>query len=211
MAARPDSLPGRLYLLAYDLDRGKVAGKRLGELLRAGAVADLHLTGCLIDERGKVVVRAGASVTDPVLAGVLAEIGDHGRPRSWKRWLRRRVRPTKDAVARQLADDGFVKLEQRRALGVFPYLKVTVRDPRVVKGLVTSLRGTLRAPVSRIEPRDMVLVALVAAAELRTVLPRAVRREHKAKLKELITLSGPVAPALRSLIREQNAAVASGG
>ena len=49
----PESLPARLYLLAYDTEKNRMtAGSQLGLVLRAAALADLYLTERLTDEAG---------------------------------------------------------------------------------------------------------------------------------------------------------------
>ncbi|MFL6056949.1 MAG: GPP34 family phosphoprotein, partial [Actinoallomurus sp.] len=53
----PRSLPARLYLLAYDLDKERMTSRtQLGLVLRAAALADLYLDRRLADEDGKARV-----------------------------------------------------------------------------------------------------------------------------------------------------------
>jgi hypothetical protein len=59
----PESLPARLYLLAYDTEKNRVtAQSQLGLVLRGAALADLYLTGRVTDENGKA--RAAGGVAD---------------------------------------------------------------------------------------------------------------------------------------------------
>ncbi|WP_432971661.1 GOLPH3/VPS74 family protein [Dactylosporangium sp. CA-233914] len=56
--AVPHSLPQRIFLLAYNPDKGRVGlGTYLGAMLRAAALADLYRGGHLTDERGRAAVR----------------------------------------------------------------------------------------------------------------------------------------------------------
>ncbi len=56
----PESLPARLYLLAYDTEKNRMtAGSQLGLVLRAAALADLYLTERLTDEAGKAHAAGG--------------------------------------------------------------------------------------------------------------------------------------------------------
>lgn len=66
----PGSLAQRVYLLAYDPDKGRVGMfTEVGAMLRAAALADLYLNGHLVDERGRAIVNGRPTVSDPVLAG----------------------------------------------------------------------------------------------------------------------------------------------
>ncbi|GGK01799.1 hypothetical protein GCM10010123_34630 [Pilimelia anulata] len=207
--AVPDSLPQRMFLLAYDPDKGRIrAGGNTGAVLRAAALADLYLSGHLADERGRVaVVGVRRPCPDPVLAAVLDEVAG-ARPRKWHTWVGRRQRAAVGAVRQQLGDGGWVRLEPHRILGLFPTVRVTVRDPRVRKELVSRVTGALSSPVGRVEPADAALVALVAAGDLHGVLDRRTKRAHKQRIRELTERSGPAGPALRKSIRD---AAASGG
>jgi len=200
--AVPGSLPQRIFLLAYDPDKGRVRlGANLGAMLRAAALADLHLTGHLTDERGRAVIDARHSCTDPVLDALREEIATT-RPRKWQRWIDRRQRVTIKTVRRQLSEGGWVRLHPYRILGLFPATRVTIRDPRVRKELLGRVNAALKNPIDRVDPGDAALVAVVAAGDLKLVLDRKAKRTHKRRIQELNALSGPVGPALRKSIRD---------
>jgi hypothetical protein len=207
----PESLPGRLYLLAYDTGGQRMTARsELGFLMRAGALTDLLLTGHLTNEGGKARAEAPTPLADPLLDAVLRQIAE-SRPRSWQRWVNKDTRQADRAVRDQLAAGGWIRLEQRRVLGLFPSTKVTVRDTRVVKRLASTVSSTLRGgqPISRLDPRDAALVALAAAGELKVVLPRALRRANKRRIEELGEIAAPVPRALTKAIQSARAAAAS--
>src|SRR3954468_1158101 len=88
----PDSLPGRLYLLAYDTKRGRLTCRsELGYIMRAGALADLLLAGHLTDEGGRPRAGDPAGLTDPLLAEVRGQTAAP-RPRHWRHWVAKRDR-----------------------------------------------------------------------------------------------------------------------
>ncbi|GAB3657516.1 GPP34 family phosphoprotein [Actinocorallia lasiicapitis] len=205
----PDTLPQRLYLLAYDPAKGRVRGGHVGELVRAAALTDLYLNGHLTDVRDRPVVEVRHPCHDPFLETLLAEVAE-GRSRKWKSWVARRGGPAHRAVRQQLADGGWLRVEQSKILGIFPHTKVTPRDPRVRKELADRVNGALKQPVSRVDPADAALVALSAAAELPHVLGRAERRKHKERIRSLTSLAGPAAPALRKAIADANASAGAG-
>ncbi|MEU4624944.1 GPP34 family phosphoprotein [Actinoplanes sp. NPDC023801] len=207
--ALPGSLPQRIFLLAHDPDKGRFrVGTEIGAMIRAAALADLYLKGLLTDERGRATVAGEQPCSDPVLATVLEEI-KAAKPRKWQHWVDRRQGPTVKAVRQQLSDGGWIRVEPYRALGVFPLTKVTIRDPRVRKELVSRVRGTLRDPAGKVDHTDATMVAIVAAGELSLVLDRQTRRAEKQRIQHLNDLSGPIAPALRKSIEASASAAAA--
>jgi hypothetical protein len=206
--AMPASLPQRVFLLAYNPDKGRVGmTTELGAMLRAAALTDLYLNGHLTDENGRAAVTRHPS-RDPVLAAILEEIAA-SRSRKWQSWVGRRQGAAVKAVRQQLGDGGWVRLEPRKILGLFPTTRVTIRDPRVRKEVLGRVSGALRNPFGRTDPADAALVAIAAAGDLRIVLDRKARRAHKRRIQELTKISGPVGPALRKSI-EASAAASAG-
>ncbi|TDD64975.1 GOLPH3/VPS74 family protein [Actinomadura rubrisoli] len=206
MVEVPDSLPARMFLLAYDARKQKMAkgGSQLGYVLRAAALTELYLDGRLGEERRRPV--PGTPGDDPY--GLLAQIAA-SRPRSWQHWIRKDSRAMVATIRDELVRGGWIRVRRRRAWGLFPCHQVTVRDPRVVKELWGGASAALRGrPVAHVNSYDAAAVALAAAGELKTVLPGADRRRHKRRIEELTARSGPAAPAVRKVIRAQNAAAA---
>ncbi|MEV7779668.1 GPP34 family phosphoprotein [Kitasatospora sp. NPDC088351] len=202
----PGTLPGQLYLLAHDPERGRLTGTHnLEPLLRAAALTDLLQRGLLRDANGRpeVTGRAPAGL-DPVLAGILTELAD-GRPRRWRNWIGRRRRTTR-AVRDGLAATGWIRLDEHRVLGLFRTVRPTPRDPRVRKALAAAVSSALHGPLSRVEPGDAALVALADAARLALVLPRKLRREQRERIAALAALCGPVPRALRQAIAARDSA-----
>jgi hypothetical protein len=79
----------------------------------------------------------------------------------------------------------------------------------VVKRLAAQVAGALTGPMSRVGERDAALVALAAAGEVGTVLPRAKRRAYKQRIAQLAERGGPATPALRKVIQQLRAASAA--
>jgi hypothetical protein len=205
--AAPDSLPQRIFLLAYDPDRGRVRTRHLGAMLRAAALAGLYLDGHLTDERGRAAVDGRRPCHDPVLDALRAEIAG-AKPRKWRSWVDRGQRAAVRAVRQQLSDGGWVRLEPRRILGLFPTVKVTVRDPRVRKELLSRVNGALKHPAGRADPADAALVVIAAVGGLTLALDRRTKRANKRRIREFTELSGPIGPALHKSIQAADAAAA---
>lgn len=201
----PPSLPARLYLLAYDPRKQRPVTYRMRYALRAAALADLWLGGQLVDSHGRPKVAGAGSattVTDPVLAGMLAQI-EASKPRLWEHWIRRPDRSIRAAVRDQLAGAGLIHAEPRRVALLFHADRVTIRDPLLVERLHGTVADTLRPghQPAQLDPRDAALTALAAAGEARTALTRAQARAHRTRLAQLETIAGPAPRALRKAVK----------
>ena len=210
MPVGPLSLPAHLYLLAWDTSKSDVTGAtRIPQLVRAGALTELAQRGLLVDDDGIATpVDMDASTGDAVLDGLL-ELVRESRPHRWRSWVTLHTRITLDAVREQLAAGGWLRARKRRALGLFPTVEYDLARPAAVEALQEEARQMLRGPVPAVDiaDRDAAVVALAAAAGLRTLLPRKV--SHDTRVEELIERSGQAAPALRKVVHELRGAVAA--
>lgn len=206
----PDTLPGKLYLLALDPERGRPVGRAdLGLLMRAAALTDLLQRGLLQDTPGgPTAAGAAPKGLSPLLTELLARIAE-SRPRSWAWWIRLRDRPSGPsrpvhAVREELAATGWIRLEEHRTLGLFPSVRISERNPRARKALLAAVSAALRGRLSVVEPADAAMVALANAAQLRTVLTWRERRAYRERLAELTARSGPAPRELRAAIVARN-------
>lgn len=229
--ALPQTLPGLLYLLGCSMEKARPPGGIAApHLLRAAALAELRLDGAIGDRRSAPLVVAVESLgagarpepepkadvflfgpaehSDPVLGGVLAEIAENKRRRTWIWWVRHGERDTADAVFDVLVVTGAIDVSKHRLLGIVPHTDVTVTDPAAVEQLRSRVRGLLRGgpPVAELDPRDVALVALAAAAEMRTVFERGEQNEFRDRVEQIAAAAGPVPPALRKVVRDKKTA-----
>lgn len=205
------NLPERLYLLAYDRGRERLARwTDVGLLVRAAALAELEMRGALVDERGRATLPRGKRpvAAEPLLRDVLAEIEAARRPRKWQHWAQRNRGKARAAVERQLAAERVITVESHRVLGIFTRTRILVNDPLLVGRLHATVAEVVRARTA--DRHDAALVALAATGELRTVFGRRDRRAHKARLAELAS-SGPVASVrgLKKAVQAAHAAAAA--
>lgn len=205
----PDALAARLFLLAYDPQRGRLTNRsKVGKLLRAAALVDLQFSGNLSDDNGRARLTQAAVPGDPVLAWVLADIEAVG-PRKWRHWIDRRTRATVRQVRDDLERSRLIKVEPHRVLGLIPADRITLRHPLVRRDVLRNTQDTLRPSrlVSRVDLRDAAIVVLASTADLRTVVTKDQRIRHKDRLAQLAVRVGPVVPALkRSLQQSQYSA-----
>ncbi|QKW10208.1 GPP34 family phosphoprotein [Streptomyces sp. NA04227] len=210
MAEIPQSLPARLYLLAWDAREGRLTGAaRLSHLLRAGALTELAQRGLLTDDDGVATpADPDAETGDPALDGLL-ELITESRPRTWKEWVGSRTELTRTAVQDSLTDAGFLRTERKRVLGLFPSVEHLLTDPAPVERLQSEAREVLcgPVPVARIPDREAALVCLAAVAELNTFATAEERRAHKDRLAQLTERGGMAAPALGKVFQEVQVAI----
>ena len=201
----PESLPARLYLLAYDTEKNRVTAlSQLGLVLRAAALTDLYLTGRVADENGKVRATGDRPPAgDPLLDEVLQQLAEH-RPRSWQGWITR-GQPAVGNVRAQLEDGLYIQVEHRRILPD----KVELRDRPAVQRYADEVRAELHGTAARTDPRKAAVLALAARGEMATVVSRSERREYRQHIDELAAYTGPIADALRKAWRAKKAQQAS--
>ena len=218
-AAVPNSLAARVFLLAYDPERGRLTARsKLGKVLRAAVLIDLQLNGNIEDDNGRARVTtpgprstgsgsAGSGSVpppvDPVVAAVLEELRAVG-PRRWRHWIDRRAGVTVRQVRDELARAHLIKVEPRRVLGIFPAARITLRQPLVRRHILQSARDTLRPSrlVTRVDLRDAAVVVLASTADLRTVVTKEQQARHKDRLAQLAVRVGPVVPALKKSLQQ---------
>lgn len=199
----PESLPARLYLLAYDTEKNRLTSRtQLGLVLRAAALTDLYLAGRVTDDNGRARASGDRRFTgDPLLDELQEQIAEH-RPRAWHRWIARDERGALRTVRAQLEAARLIKVEPRVILPD----RVELRDRREVKRYAEHLRAELRRPAARTEPRTAAVLALAARGEVKTLISRRDRRENRRKLDELAVYTGPIADALRKAVQTKRAA-----
>ena len=207
----PRTLPARVYLAAYDVQRQKLTRtSRLNHLVRTAALEELTLAGFLRDEDGKVVAPGRERTGDPVLDGVLELVRESQGRHNWKHWVRRHGTRTRKALRDQLEAQRVIRVQPRRILGVVPSDRVTVRDTRAVKALQRTAAQAIGGgtPTPYLDPRDVALAAIAALGEVDTVCRGSVRRDNRRRIKELVALSGPAVPALKKVLSDDASSTA---
>lgn len=202
----PESLPARLYLLAYDTEKNRVTARsRLGLVLRAAALTDLYLAGRVTDENGKARVTGDRRPTgDALVDQMLQQLAEH-QPRSWRGWIAH-GQPAIRTVRTQLEAGLCIRVEHRRILPD----RVELLERPAVQQYADEVHAKLSGPASRTEPRTAAVLALAARGEISTLISRSERLEHREHLDELAVYTGPIADALRKAWRDRRAQMASG-
>ncbi|MEU5317407.1 GPP34 family phosphoprotein [Streptomyces sp. NPDC021056] len=201
------SLPARLYLLAWDTTRNELAGTP--HLVRAGALTELAQRGLLVDDDGIATpVDMDSRTGDAVLDGLL-ELVRESRPHRWRGWVPLHARVTAEAVREQLAAEGYLRADKRRALGLFPTVEYALERVAVVDALREEAREVLEGPVrpADVSERDAAVVVLAAAAGVSALVARKERGQYQERLADLGERSGTAAPGLRKIMDELGTAL----
>ncbi|MEV7192895.1 GPP34 family phosphoprotein [Streptomyces sp. NPDC093510] len=205
------SLPARLFLLAWNGEKGRfTGGPDLHLVVRAGALAELAGRGVLVDTRGIVTPVVGARTGDTVL-DALVELVEQSRPRTWRGWLTHRSRATLSAVRDQLATHGYLRQERRRVLGLFPVRCWELERAGYAEALQADAAAVLRGPrpVAEVSESDAALVMCAATGKVRPFVTGRDRGRHKDRLAELTDRGGGASPELTELMRALRKALAS--
>ncbi|MFF4271982.1 GPP34 family phosphoprotein [Streptomyces sp. NPDC001536] len=205
------SLPARLYLLAWDTTRNELAGT--AHLVRAGALTELAQRGLLVDDDGIATpVDMDSRTGDAVLDGLL-ELVRESRPHRWRSWVPLHARVTVDAVREQLAAEGYLRADKRRALGLFPTVEYALERVAVVDALREETRQVLEGPVrpADVSERDAAVAVLAAAAGVIAPAARKERGPYPERLAELWARGGAAAPGLRKVMDELGTALTATG
>ncbi|MET8622878.1 GPP34 family phosphoprotein [Kitasatospora sp. NPDC004669] len=215
----PVNLPEKFYLLAYDPQRERLTKhSTLNLLLQAAALTELLRRGLLREEGRTAVPRArdtaASAGLDPYSAHLLGQVQEK-RPHSWSWWIGHARTGGRDQPTRWVRDGlaaaGWVDVHRRRVAGVVPVTGIVPRDPKVREALAASVTAALKSPLSRVDPADAALTALVAAGKLRSVLSSELQGRYKSRIEKLAPAAGPVPRALgTALIGHKVGAVLDG-
>ncbi|MCK2243591.1 MULTISPECIES: GPP34 family phosphoprotein [unclassified Crossiella] len=204
------NLAEQLFLLACDPEKQRVPERdKLGYVLRAAALSELVLRGCLTDVDDRPTAGSAKPTRDQLLDEVLAEIS-RDKPRKWRYWVRKNHTSIVREVQAALARAGAISVRQRRILGLFPSHVVTVHDPVARAMAVQRVRAAVTG-TGALPPADAALAALAATGELKGLLTARERKASKQRIQELLDGCGPAGPALRKAIQDLKAAATSGG
>lgn len=197
------TLPQRLYLLAYDTRRQRIACRfELRYALRAAILVELLLRGHIVDRDGAMPAERTSGCDDPVLRAALTEI-EAAPGQSWKHWVRAGHRSVERAISDQLSPDGRINVRHRLGLR---RATITVPDLQPVLQITNDVRRALRE--EHPDPADAALLVLADAAGLPAVATTD-KRVREQRIDRLAEPLGPVVPALRAVIRGMRAAASS--
>lgn len=199
------TLPQRLYLLGYDLDRHRldpVGTAHRGQLLSAAALTDLVVSGLLRAREGTVERTVDSSVPDdPFLAAILKTVPPT-RSRHWITSLYPEMSRAEDLVRAELVAAGIVSVGQRRLLGLIPVRTIALDRPEQAVRLRERTRDAAMGgqDPNRVPLEDMTLAVLAVEGDVDTVFTARDRWDHRRSLTALGERFDTTFPGLRIAI-----------
>ncbi|WP_434594835.1 GOLPH3/VPS74 family protein [Streptomyces sp. A5-4] len=211
------SLPEELLLLGLDPQRGSARVRmRYVEYGMAGAVlAELELSGHVAEERGRIQVINPLAPADPVAAQVLASLpapgkGRGGKGERTKGWVRSTGRHITELYLNRLVEQGALRRETRRFLGLFPYHRHPAGPEDSSAAVWQRLAASIRADSP--DGRDRALAALLSATDLAgRYFPGFGARTTRSALRHLAREHWPAVAVHRAVKQDKAAASNSGG
>ena len=86
----PESLPARMYLLAYDTGKNRLTARsQLGLVPRAAALTELYLAGQVADEEGRARPAGDRRPSRRPAGGLLVRADRRAPAAPWHRWIGR--------------------------------------------------------------------------------------------------------------------------
>ncbi|MFE9709458.1 GPP34 family phosphoprotein [Streptomyces microflavus] len=147
------TLPQRLYLLTCTVEKGRFEVVDLqgrGQLLRAGALAELAFGGLLATEGGKVHRMVTEPPADPFLREVWSDLPVK-KPKGWLQFVYPTAHMAEAPVTEQLAGAGRIRRPEGRHRGLGSYHRTTGPPSRTRTRCSPSRRrcGTPYGPTRR--------------------------------------------------------------
>ncbi|QLE72660.1 GPP34 family phosphoprotein [Streptomyces rectiverticillatus] len=187
------TLPEELLLLCFD----PVSGRKLMRTGHASAygvagavLAELRLAGRVVEERGRVQVTNPLPPDDPLLATAVASLQQPGQdakrggPRT-ARWVRSASRRLEEACLARLAEQGALRMETRRFLGLIPYQHSSLGPVNLTTAARERFELARRGGFA--DPRARALAALASAIGISGALcPGWGRRTERQAMRRLI-------------------------
>lgn len=160
------------------------SGTYLSYGLSGIAVVGLISQGRLSLEDGKLIVKDQSGTGDELMDEVLQVIVDKTVPRKLNTWitlLPYRVKRLMKRVLERLEDNGIVRIDQERFLGLIPYKKYTVTNESERDKIVNACRKALLSGDRAPTPEIMLIISIAAACH---VINRFFTTEERKNLKE---------------------------
>ncbi|MEV5807209.1 GPP34 family phosphoprotein [Streptomyces parvulus] len=200
------TLPQRMYLLAYSVDKEKFESTNLqgrGPLLRAAALAELTLDGLLDAQQKTVARRPGPAPDDDFLAGVWRDVPE--KPQGWLKLIHDKHTTAEKPVREQLIRAGSISSRAKRGLlSSLVSPQVQVSDPHQVMALQKTARQAVLAEAdpALVPDQELVMTVLPVECEMSSVFTSRETREHKHTLKQLAERFDELVPGLRMALRD---------
>ena len=203
------NLPERMFIISIDDDQGAIsskahAGLRFG--LASALLAELNLMHKVRIEDNRLIVLDATPLGDPLADTFLEHLAAAKKPRKLDCWIESfRGNHMLRQVAKHLAVQGVLRIEEKHYLWVIPYELYPQSDASAKYWVKEHLRNiVLTGEIA--DESDIILISLIKGCQLLNLLfTRDERKAAKKKIKKII--SGEVfGEAVESAIAEVTAA-----
>ena len=197
-----------IVLLGLDDDTGKSVCYHMSYALSGAILADLILRGRLKVEDGHVRIVNAEATGDDVLDEALVALAGSNKTRL-NHWVRTIMADhQRDRIVQRLVNLQILDKVEKVVLGLFSYRRYPAHDC----GPENEIRARLRAALAGSTPPDARTRALLSLADAcgltKSFLDKNERQAWKERLEALVG-SEPVGEAVRSAIRDDDAAAAA--
>jgi golgi phosphoprotein 3 len=203
-----------VLLIALRDREGTIVGGTMYQYALGGAIAsELLLSGraAVEPEKKKNFLRAapGRPLGDPELDEALAMLADARRRATIEQWISKfaGIKQLRHRIAERLCRAGILRADEDQVLGIFSRKTYPEVDPRPEKQLIERIRRAVLSDSDEIDPRTVVLVALLKHSGLiKVVFDRAEIKARKARIEQ-IAKGDVVGKAVKNAIDAVHAAV----
>ena len=200
-----------LLLLILHEEKGTAKGTYANLALAAGVLGELVTEGRLEvadDKKGTVTVLDASPTGEPAMDVALEKMASARRPKPLRSWIERiaGMRGLRDRVADPLVEQGVLREESKKVLGVFSSTRYPEADPEPQDELVERLRQAVFGD-AEVDEHMCLLVAIASPAEL---LPRIFGRREVAQRKdrvEALAADERLGEATRKAVQQLQAAI----
>jgi hypothetical protein len=181
-----------ILLLVLRDEKGSFIENYVEQLVAGAVVAELLLDGRIKvdDDRKQTVHLDDASPTgDPVMDAAIRKMDESRKPKTLNIWIGElaHISDLRHMVARQLVEDGILRMEEQKVLLVFTRKLYPEVTPEPERAVIERLRNAIFYQSGEVDPRTAVLVALAEGSYL---LPQIFgRKELKPYRKRIKAIS----------------------
>lgn len=205
------TLPNFL-LLAHHPEKGRflISGFQLNYGIIGAVLLEMSLDEQIKIENNRLILSDNATSKAPIYAEIIFELRQAKRVKRVKYWVTRlakKARKYKWIILEALEQNGIVKIEHKKFLGLIPYRLSYLLENELRDQLIEEVKDSI---LSEAEPDEEIvpLLGLVEACKMHRMITRNRQelKQIKKALKEILKNS-PIASSVDQTIKQVQAAI----